>query len=206
MPKFHLHIQELAQGEFDKKKINFAFVFQVNCPGCFIYGIPLVNNLYLKYSKNVGFIGISTAFEDFNFNTETNLNKLLQQGKLIGETEKYYVETFGASNYNHPINFPIAFDKMVFPSYFLTESNLNVLGNINEDYKTWPAFEKQNLKNRIVAYYENFPKIAETFTLNQLRGTPTFIIFDNNFSILDESFGYQQQDLMEEKLNLYINN
>ena len=66
-------------------KINVAFVFQVNCPGCFIYGIPLLNELFKKYEKEIGFISISTAFEDFELNTEANTIELLNKGELVGE-------------------------------------------------------------------------------------------------------------------------
>lgn len=65
MSKFHFNIQELVQGKFVINKVNIAFVFQVNCLGGFIYGIPLMNDLFKSFSKNVGFIGVATAFEDF---------------------------------------------------------------------------------------------------------------------------------------------
>ena len=50
MSKFHLNIQELVQGDFILNKVNMAFVFQVNCPGCFIYGIPMMNKLYNSFN------------------------------------------------------------------------------------------------------------------------------------------------------------
>jgi len=34
-----LKIDRVLQGSFDLKALNL-FVFQVNCPGCFIYGFP----------------------------------------------------------------------------------------------------------------------------------------------------------------------
>jgi len=35
-----LKIDRVLQGSFDLKALNLLFVFQVNCPGCFIYGFP----------------------------------------------------------------------------------------------------------------------------------------------------------------------
>jgi hypothetical protein len=33
-----LEIDKVLQGSFDLQPINLLFVFQVNCPGCFLYG------------------------------------------------------------------------------------------------------------------------------------------------------------------------
>src|SRR5919201_6124819 len=62
-------------------------VFQVNCPGCFLYAIPEAISVYHKFKENgLKVIGISTAFEDFDKNTLDNLKRLLERGELIGET------------------------------------------------------------------------------------------------------------------------
>ena len=52
-------------------------VFQVNCPGCFLYGIPQAISLYEKFKdKNVKVLGVATAFEDYDKNTIQNLELL----------------------------------------------------------------------------------------------------------------------------------
>jgi peroxiredoxin len=62
-------------------------VFQVNCPGCFLYGIPQAVSVYEKFkNKNVKVIGVATAFEDYDKNTLQNLELLLSEGQVIGET------------------------------------------------------------------------------------------------------------------------
>ena len=62
-------------------------VFQVNCPGCFIYGIPEAIDTFQKYKNNdVVVLGLATAFEDFDKNTLENLKLLLKENKVIGET------------------------------------------------------------------------------------------------------------------------
>ena len=76
MRKLSLHFNKPIQGKFSLEKLNFLFVFQVNCPGCFFYGIPMVNDLYAKYNKHISFLGLSTAFEDYDF-------KIFANGKLI---------------------------------------------------------------------------------------------------------------------------
>ena len=73
MENFKFSIGPLLKGTFQLRAINIAFVFQVNCPGCFIYGFPVMNNLYGKFKDKIGFIGISTAFEDFESVSYTHL-------------------------------------------------------------------------------------------------------------------------------------
>jgi hypothetical protein len=64
-------------------------VFQVNCPGCFLYGIPQAISLYEKFKdKNVKILGVATAFEDYDKNTLQNLELLLSDNQVIGETYK----------------------------------------------------------------------------------------------------------------------
>src|SRR5438128_10214400 len=75
----------------DEEKGNAILVevFQVNCPGCFLYGIPQAIDLYNKYRKGgLIVLGMATAFEDFDKNTMQNLELLLLKGEVIGETLK----------------------------------------------------------------------------------------------------------------------
>ena len=83
MQKLALHYNNLLKGSFELKKLNFLFVFQVNCPGCFLYGIPLVNELYKEFQKDISFLGLSTAFENFDLNTATNTKLLVNNLSLI---------------------------------------------------------------------------------------------------------------------------
>ncbi len=85
----NLKVSEWVQGKptnIDKETNNLILVevFQVNCPGCFIYGIPDAIEIYRKYNKrNVTVLGIATAFEDFDKNTLENLKLLLFTGEVI---------------------------------------------------------------------------------------------------------------------------
>ena len=52
----NLKVSEWVQGlptNIDKEKDNVVLieVFQVNCPGCFLYGIPQAIDIYQKYRK-----------------------------------------------------------------------------------------------------------------------------------------------------------
>src|SRR5207245_10332025 len=88
----NLIVSKWAQGlptNIDKEKDNLVLVevFQVNCPGCFLYGIPQATDIYQKYRKEgVTVLGVANAFEDFDKNTVENLELLLIEGDVIGET------------------------------------------------------------------------------------------------------------------------
>ncbi len=203
MPAFHLHIQKLLQGNFQLMEINIAFVFQVNCPGCFMYGIPLVNDLFEKFNKEIGFIGVSTAFEDFNLNTEANTLQLLKTGKLIGETAKYF-DRIGVKKFAGKISFPVAFDVLKPANEFLTKENIRAVCNRNHGVVFLSSEKQKTMLMRVKTYYSTYSFIAETFTLNQLQGTPSFIIFDNQYNLLQSFFGYQDRELLESFLNDYL--
>ena len=200
MTKFHLNIQKLVQGELVLKKVNLAFVFQVNCPGCFIYGIPIINNLYQSFQHKVGFIGVATAFEDFEFNNESNLKLLLENGILTGETKKYYHTNYGVTTYLEKLNFPVAFDTITSSEQFINSNNIELMCNAIPDFTNFSEIEKGILVAKVKAYYSQIPLIAETFTLNQLRGTPSFVIFDDTYTILSSYFGHQDENILKTQL------
>ena len=89
-------------------------VFQVNCPGCFLYGLPQAVNLYEKFKdKEVKVIGVATAFEDYDKNTIENLRLLVSEGKVIGETYKalkQHGKLLEGDKLYYKIPFPIAHD------------------------------------------------------------------------------------------------
>ncbi|HXU96102.1 MAG TPA: TlpA family protein disulfide reductase, partial [Candidatus Nitrosotalea sp.] len=115
----NLGVSKWVQGlptNIDKEKDNVVLVevFQVNCPGCFIYGIPQAIDIYQKYRKEgVTVLGIATAFEDFDKNTLENLELLLTTGEVIGETKKalgQYGQLVEGSKLPYKIPFPVGMD------------------------------------------------------------------------------------------------
>ncbi|MDQ5842159.1 MAG: redoxin family protein, partial [Thermoproteota archaeon] len=92
----NLEVSSWVQGKptnIDKERGNVVLVevFQVNCPGCFLYSIPEVIDIYKKYrDKGLTIIGLATAFEDFDKNNLDNLQKLLSTGEMVGETYRAF--------------------------------------------------------------------------------------------------------------------
>ena len=49
MSKFHLTTETILQGDFEIQPLNLILIFQVNCPDCFIYALPLAAKLHQKH-------------------------------------------------------------------------------------------------------------------------------------------------------------
>lgn len=193
MKTLKLAHSSLLQGDFKQGDLNFLFTFQVNCPGCFFYGFPILNELCLKYEDQINFLGLSTAFEDFELNTEENTKALLEQNIIIGEVKKAF-EDQGLDKYPQRVNFPVAMDLLQTSEEFITDENIESICNLNPNYSIWPEFEQKQLQKNIVDYLSKNPLIPVTFTLNQFRGTPTFVIFDGDYKVLDHWLGYKQPE------------
>lgn len=50
-----------------------------------MYALPTFNKLYEKFNSELGFIALSTAFEDFDLNTKENTELLINSNELVGE-------------------------------------------------------------------------------------------------------------------------
>ena len=167
-----LQFGAVLQGEFQIKKLNLLLVFQVNCPGCFVYALPLAARLHDQYGDRVNILGLSTAFEDFNFNTLENTRRLLEKGEVVGMTQLYW-QRQGESTFTLPIRFPIAFD-------LLEGSQL-----ATPDTEETPSAASG---------------IGYTFRVNQLQGTPSWILFDESCTILAQWFGHKAESDIESLL------
>ncbi len=156
MTKFTLRTERILQGQFALRPLNVALIFQVNCPGCFIYALPLAVKLHEKYGEHINVFGISTAFEDFDLNTVENTQKLLDTGEMVGATQAYF-RTSEMERYPAKLDFPVAFD-------------------------------------------------TDTFYLNRLAGTPSWVVFDEEFNILANWFGHQPEAYVESVIATIIEN
>jgi thiol-disulfide isomerase/thioredoxin len=169
-------------------------VFQVNCPGCFLYGIPEAINIYNKYKDDgVRVLGIATAFEDFDKNTLENLELLAKTGEVIGETKKaltQYGKIIDGNKIPYKIPFPLGMDNLV------KEDGAPSMGKKLEFIKSQiPNFDEQpeGYRNEILArvdqYFRSKEYSAETFEKYALRGTPSAIVVDRKGILRDVSFG-----------------
>ena len=202
MQKLQLHYSNMIQGKFDLQKLNLLFVFQVNCPGCFLYGLPVVNRIYHQFRENVSVLGISTAFEDFEFNNLGNTQLLVDKRAVVGETKKA-LKKYDFEGYPESIDFPIAMDERA-DSSFNFEDAAEGICRMNSNYESAKSDEKGVFRQRVLAYLRQLPEISLTFTLNQLRGTPSFILFNDQYEILEQWFGHREIEEIQKTLDYFI--
>lgn len=193
----NLELSEWVQGtptNLDDLKGNVVLVevFQVNCPGCFLYGIPQAISVFEKFKdKNVKVIGVATAFEDYDKNNLENLKLLLTDGTVIGETYKalkQYGKLINGNKLYYKIPFPVAMDKVEKMPANITEETVKKFIEIYfPDYNTFSENDKDDLKNKVKNYLSSKEYSANTFETFRLRGTPSSIIIDKD-GILRYSF------------------
>ena len=195
----NLGVSEWVQGaptniDQEKDKVVLVEVFQVNCPGCFMYALPEAINIYNKYKdEGVRVLGIATAFEDFDKNTLENLRMLAETGEVIGETKEalsMYGQLKEGNKITFKIPFPLGMDKLTKISGEATKEQI-----MNFIYAQLPEFDSQpeDYRNQIIQrvkdHFRSKEYSAETFEKYALQGTPSSILIDRNGILRDVSFG-----------------
>jgi thiol-disulfide isomerase/thioredoxin len=178
----------------EKGNVVLVEVFQVNCPGCFLYSIPETIDIYRKYKdKGLTVLGLATAFEDFDKNNLENLQKLLSTGEVIGETYRAFSSTGQLKDQNklpYRIPFPVAMDMLVKHSGILTESKIMDFIEANiPTFRSYPEKDRQILIERVKQYLHSKQYSAKTFEEYALRGTPSVILIDRTGILRGTYFG-----------------
>lgn len=195
----NLQVSEWVQGKptnIDKEKGNVVVVevFQVNCPGCFMYGIPEAIDIYSRYKdKGLTMLGMATAFEDYELNTLDNLKKLVTTGEVVGETYKalsMYGQLKDGAKIPFKIPFPVGMDLLQKENGQLTESRVMDFIEANvPDFRSYSEKERQVLVGRVKEYLKHKEYSAKTFEEYSMRGTPTSLIIDRKGNLRYNLFG-----------------
>ena len=181
---------------FDRERGHIVVleVFQVNCPGCFMYAIPEAIRLHQKYEDDgVRVLGLATAFEDFDKNTLDNLRLLAETGRVTGETRRALAmrgQLQEGDRLPYTIPFPLAMDNLARqsdePSH---EAVMAVIHPQVPDFDSQPEGYRMELIRRVKDYLGAREYSAETFEKYSLRGTPSVILVDGKGILRDVSFG-----------------
>jgi thiol-disulfide isomerase/thioredoxin len=195
----NLHISEWVQGKptnIDKEKGNVIVVevFQVNCPGCFMYGIPEAIDVYNRYrDKGLTILGMATAFEDYELNTLDNLKKLVTTGEVVGETHRalsMYGQLKDGNKLPFTIPFPVGMDMLKKETGQLTDNRVMDFIEANvPDFRSYSEKDRQVLIGRVKEYLKHKEYSAKTFEEYAMRGTPTSLIIDKKGNLRHNLFG-----------------
>lgn len=198
-PAPELKVSEWVQGgpislKDYQGKVIVVEVFQVNCPGCFIYGIPEAIDTYQKYKNNgVVVLGLATAFEDFDKNTLENLKLLLQESKVIGETLttlSYQNKLLNEGKLSYNIPFPVGMDMLLKERLPIEGKRIMEFVNANVlDFDLYHQKDKDQIISRVKSYLETKPYSPVTFEEYSLKGTPSTIFIDKKGILREAAFG-----------------
>ena len=195
----NLEVSTWVQGKptnIDKERGNVVLVevFQVNCPGCFLYSIPEVIDIYRRYrDKGLTVLGLATAFEDFDKNNLDNLQKLVSTGEVVGETYRAFNNTGqirDGGKLPYKIPFPVAMDMLVKQSGSLTHSKVMDFIETNiPSFRSYAEKDRQVLIERVKQYLKSKEYSAKTFDEYALRDTPSMILIDRKGFLRGTYFG-----------------
>jgi hypothetical protein len=206
-----LRISEWVKGpptniQQEKGNVIYVEIFQVNCPGCFLYGIPEAIRLFDKYKgQKLVVFGLATAFEDYDKNNLENLRLLLTSGEVIGETRKVLAQLGQLAEGNkllYKIPFSVGMDLIINEENNVTQLTESEIIRFIEDnidnFESYPERDKKILLSQVRQYLANKKYSALTFEEYGLRGTPSSIIIDKTGILRFVDFG--SDDLAEEKI------
>lgn len=209
----NIHVSEWVQGlptNIDKNigKVILVEVFQVNCPGCFMYALPSSIQIYKKYSRDdVIVLGLATAFEDYDKNTLDNLKLLLTSGEVIGDTLnalRQYGQLIENNKLPYKIPFPVGMDilkrmeRNFSDNYVIDFMEANI-----ENYNSYPDSDKKIIFERVKHYLRNKEYSAMTFETYRLQGTPSVIVVDRKGILRNVSFG--ANNFLHDLINQLVN-
>lgn len=187
-------------------RVILVEVFQVNCPGCFLYALPEAIRLHHAYKdKGLAVIGLATAFEDYGKNTLDNLQRFVEHGEVTGETYQALNERGllkdGKVGWRLP--FPVGMDRVVPDDAPVTDERVQEYASkVLPDFDLLNDRQKENMLQQMRNYLQNKTMKAETFERFALHGTPSSILINRHGILKNISFGGldQLQPLIEQLL------
>ncbi len=197
-PARNLDIDEWVQGEptninHEYGKVILIEIFQVNCPGCFLYGLPEIIEIYQTFQNQDLIIwGLATAFEDFHLNNLENLKNLVHQGEVIGEVRVHLASQNRLVNdkLGYRVPFPIAWDRVIKNSKEKFKEASKQM--IRRDFPKFSELAPQHQKiitQQVDNYIRRRPFEAKTFNAYGLRGTPSTLLIDKKGMLRQKYFG-----------------
>ncbi len=202
----NLQVAEWVQGppsniDQQRGRVILIEVFQVNCPGCFIGGLPEAIQMHMTFKeKPLTVMGLATAFEDYHLNNLENLRKLIDTGEVVGQTMASLAERdmLSMDRLQYFMPFPVAWDKVVKREGGVRDGEVEQwIERDFPNFKEMPEAHQSQIEKQIREYLDKKEYDALTFEEYGLRGTPSSIIIDKKGIVRHKLFG---SDLDLEKL------
>jgi len=206
-----LSVSDWVQGEpvnFDQLsgRVVLVEVFQVNCPGCFLYALPQAIHLHQHYAEQgLSVLGVATAFEDFDKNNLNNLVRLAEKGEVVGETLLALSQRDELIDGRLPyrIPFPLAMDRLNKPEGNMSDDDiLSFIRARVPNFDRYPETYQQKIREQAQRYFQSLTYRAETFECFDLKGTPSHILVDKNGILRDCAFGASPE--LEERVKTLL--
>ncbi|MCW8883647.1 MAG: hypothetical protein OQK12_00160 [Motiliproteus sp.] len=197
--KLQLYFGSPIQGEVAIAHRNLMLVFQVNCPGCLIHGFPQLQQLAERF-PDLNCFALSTAFEDFALNTERNTRLLVEQGELVQASKRYF-QNLGQQKLPYSIELPVVMDRLLSAEQ-ISELPTKVLGALEPDSLS-PQIQ-QVVRNQIDRSLLALARSGRTFLNNQLQGTPSWLLFDEQLEIKSQWFGHREIEQIATEISSYL--
>lgn len=210
-PAPELQVAQWVQGDpvsFSdlKGKVVLVEVFQINCPGCFLYALPEVIRLHDMFQEQgLVILGLATAFEDYDKNNLENLQALVGSGAVVGETQKALEKTSELvdGHFRWHLPFSVAMDNVIPDDDPITDDKILAYAKrIHPDIEQRRAEEQDYILKMVAQYLKQKTMKAETFENYDLKGTPSSILIDREGILRDVSFG--QVDVLEPMIKQYL--
>ena len=210
-PAPELHVSQWVQGEplslhELRGKVVLVEVFQVNCPGCFLFGLPEAVRLHDMYAhKGLVVIGLATAFDDYENNTLDNLRALVDSGAVIGAAKEALEvrDELVSGKFRWQLPFSVGMDVVVPDDAPVDDAKVHEYANrLYPDFQLRRQEEQGYLLKMTERYLQMKTMKAETFELYNLKGTPSTILVDREGLLRDISFG--QSDTIENLILQYL--
>jgi len=163
----------------------------------FASAIPLVQNLYDSSHDGLGIVGLSTAFQYYNYNNAENTHRLVKEGHLVDHSLSF-MKQHGHDTLPYKITFPILMDTKMQPDD-AGEVAQAILAQ-HASYHELSDAEKKAASARIVGQLNKQSDVYISFTVNQFRGSPSFVLFNKDYDILERWFGHTSKEDINERI------
>lgn len=182
--------------------VQLLLLVQPNCPGCHMHALPAANEL-VSSKQDFDVYCVSTAFEDFEFNT-IDTAKLLLQGDLVGDAK----EKLGTKTKDVPA-MPFAYDEVtdradLSPELLelaLESSKQNTREQMEGQVHPGVLEKMLHQANKEMLLPE---KVARFFWSVRAVGTPMWVLHKRSGEVIDRKFGQHSAGQLLEWIKSHI--